>query len=70
MLCKELPNGLRHPSRSTLTRVVRAGGGTREHHFAGTNSKPRKLLKNATTPTTPAPAGFAGVRVHAVLGSR
>ena len=34
-------------------------GGTRERRFDGTNSKPRKLLKNAATPTS---------RVHAVLG--
>jgi len=34
-------------------------GGTREHRFAGTNCKPRKLLENAQTPTR---------RVHAVLG--
>jgi len=33
-------------------------GGTRERYFAGTNSKPRKLLENAATPTS---------RVHAVL---
>jgi hypothetical protein len=51
-------NGLRYP-------LV---GGTRQHHFAGTNFKPRKLLKNAQTPTTMAPAHFAGDRVHAVLG--
>ncbi len=44
------PNGERYP------RV----GGTRQHHFDGTNSKPRKLPKNAATPTR---------RVHAVLGS-
>jgi len=43
-------------------------GGTRQRHFAGTSLKPRKLLENAPTPTTPAPAHFAGVRVHAVLG--
>jgi hypothetical protein len=43
-------NGLRYP------RV----GGRRERHFAGTNSKPRKLPKNAATPTR---------RVHAVLGN-
>jgi len=42
------PNGLRYP------RV----GGTRGRHFDGTNLKPRKLLKNAATPTR---------RVHAVL---
>jgi hypothetical protein len=35
-------------------------GGTRERHFAGTNSKPHKVLENAQTPTR---------RVHAVLGS-
>ena len=34
-------------------------GGTRQHPFAGTNSKPQKLLENAPTPTS---------RVHAVLG--
>jgi len=33
-------------------------GGTRERHFAGTDSKPRKLPENAATPTR---------RVHAVL---
>ena len=31
------PNGVRYP-------LV---GGTRQHHFNGTNFKPRKLLKNA-----------------------
>src|SRR5512134_3671456 len=36
------PNGLRYP-------LV---GGTRQRHFAGTNFKPRKLPKNAQTPTT------------------
>jgi len=35
-------------------------GGTRQRHFIGTNFKPRKLLKNAATPTR---------RVHAVLGA-
>jgi len=43
------PNGLRYP-------LV---GGTRQCRFAGTNCKPRKLLKNAPTPTS---------RVHALLG--
>ncbi len=43
------PNGWRYP-------LV---GGTRERHFAGTNSKPHKLPENAATPTS---------RVHAVLG--
>ena len=62
------PNGWRYP-------LV---GGTRQRRFAGTNSKPRKLPENAQTPTTLAPAFFAGVRagsapayaagVHAVLG--
>jgi hypothetical protein len=52
------PNGWRYP-------LV---GGTRQRRFAGTNSKPRKLLENAQTPTTMAPAYFAGDRVHAVLG--
>ena len=35
-------------------------GGTRQRCFAGTNSKPRKMLENAQTPTS---------RVHALLGS-
>ena len=52
------PNGLRYP-------LV---GGTRQRHFDGTRLKPRKLLENAQTPTTLAPAYVAGVRVHAVLG--
>jgi len=43
------PNGLRY-------RLV---GGLRKRHFDGANSKPRKLLENAQTPTS---------RVHAVLG--
>jgi len=43
-----LPNGWRYP-------LV---GGTMGRHFAGTNSKPPKLLENAQTPTS---------RVHAVL---
>ena len=43
------PNGERYP-------LV---GGTRQRHFAGTNSKPRKLLENAQTPTS---------RVHALFG--
>ena len=42
------PNGLRYP-------LV---GGTSERHFDGANSKPRKMLENAQTPTS---------RVHAVL---
>jgi len=45
----EAPNGVRYP-------LV---GGTRQHHFDGTNFKPRKVLENAPTPTS---------RVHAVLG--
>ena len=53
-----LANGSRYP-------LV---GGTRERHFGGTNSKPRKVPENAQTPTTMAPALFAGDRVHAVLG--
>ena len=44
------PNGERYP-------LV---GGTRQRHFAGTNSQSRKLLENAPTPTS---------RVHAVLGN-
>jgi hypothetical protein len=43
-------------------------GGTRSRHFDGTNSKTRKLLENAATPTTLVPAHFAGDRLHAVLG--
>src|SRR5687767_13958641 len=35
-------------------------GGTRQRHFVGTNFKPRKLPKNAQTPTS---------RVHALLGN-
>jgi len=49
LFLKEAANGLRYP-------LV---GGTRQRHFAGTNSKPRKLPENAQTPTS---------RVHAVLG--
>jgi len=40
----------------------------RERHFDGTRLEPRNLLENAQTPTTMAPAYFAGDRVHAVLG--
>ena len=36
-----------------------AGGRDENRHFDGTSLKPRKLLKNAPTPTS---------RVHAVLG--
>jgi hypothetical protein len=43
-------------------------GGTRQRHFAGTNSKPHKPPENAATPTTMAPALFAGDRVRALLG--
>jgi hypothetical protein len=42
------PNGSRYP-------LV---GGTRQRRFAGTHSKPKKLLENAQTPTS---------RVHALL---
>ena len=52
------PNGLRYPSRSTL--VGGLVGGRRERRFAGTNFKPRKLPKNAQTPTTPAPLVLRG----------
>jgi len=45
---RKLPNGSRYP-------LV---GGTRQRHFAGTNSQSRKLLENAPTPTS---------RVHALL---
>jgi len=41
-------------------------GGARERHFDGTSSKPQKLPENAQTPTTPAPAFFAGDRVHVI----
>src|SRR3990172_2836897 len=44
------PNGWRYP-------LV---GGTRQRYFDGTNSKPRKVPKNAATPTS---------RVHALLGA-
>jgi hypothetical protein len=44
-----LANGERYPR----------AGGMRQRRFDGTNSKPRKLLENAQTPTR---------RVHAVLG--
>ena len=44
-----MPNGSRYP-------LV---GGTRECRFDRTNSKPRKLLENAQTPTS---------RLHALLG--
>jgi hypothetical protein len=47
---RERANGWRYP-------LV---GGTRQCHFAGTNTKPRNLLENAQTPTS---------RVHAVLGN-
>lgn len=40
--CSLRANGLRYP-------LV---GGTRQRHFAGTNSKPRKLPENAPTPTS------------------
>jgi hypothetical protein len=49
MVFNKVPNGLRYP------RV----GGTRGRRFDGTRFKPRKLPKNAQTPTR---------RVHAVLG--
>ena len=40
----------------------------RKRHFAGSSFKPRNVPENAQTPTTMAPALFAGDRVHAVLG--
>ena len=52
------PNGLRYP------RV----GGTRERRFAGTHFKPRKLPKNATSPTRRVHTYPGGLR-DAVLGS-
>jgi len=51
--------------RGTLLEYL---GLKRQRHFAGTNFKPRKVPENAQTPTTMAPAHFAGDRVHAVLG--
>jgi len=45
----------------------RRSPGTRQRHFAGTNSKPRKLPEKAQTPTTIAPV-LVGDRVHALLG--
>ena len=50
MFCTGLPNGWRYPR----------WGGTRQLYFAGTNFKPRKMLKIAATPTS---------RVHALLGN-
>ena len=44
------PNGVRYP-------LV---GGTRECHFAGINSKPRKLPEIAQTPTTMVSVLFRG----------
>ena len=44
-------------------------GGTRQRHFHRTNFELRKLPENAPTPTTPAPAPFAGDRVHALLAA-
>ena len=46
---RQPPNGLRYPLVD----------GTRERHFNGIRSKPRKLPENAQTPTS---------RVHALLG--
>src|SRR5215208_4378054 len=45
-----LPNGLRYP-------LV---GGTRQRHFDGTSFKPRKVPKNAQTPTTMVSVPFRG----------
>jgi hypothetical protein len=41
-------------------------GGTKSRHFAGINTKPRKLLQIAPTPTTLVPAHFAGDRLHII----
>jgi len=43
-------------------------GGMRYRCFDGADSKPRKRLENALTPTTMAPTYVVGDRVHAVLG--
>jgi hypothetical protein len=60
-----VPNGVRYPLVISTGSIRR--GGTRQRNFDGTNSKPRKLLENAPTPTTMAPV-LVGDRVHAVLG--
>ncbi len=49
---------LTNTKQSNGMRYLRVGG-TRERRFVGTSLQPRKLLKNAATPTR---------RVHAVLG--
>ena len=60
-----VPNGVRYPLVISTGSIRR--GGMRQRRLDGTNSKPRKLLENAPTPTTMAPV-LVGDRVHAVLG--
>jgi hypothetical protein len=42
-------------------------GGTRLHHFTGTNLKPRKVLENAQTPTRRGHAVLAGLLLQRTL---
>jgi hypothetical protein len=46
-------------------------GGTRQRPFAGTHSKPRKMLENAQTPTRRVHAVLAGdvLKVYPIWGS-
>jgi hypothetical protein len=57
------------PTLDTASHRYPLVGGVRQRYFDGINLKPRKRLENAQTPTTTAPAYFAGGRVHAVLAS-
>jgi hypothetical protein len=59
----KVANGSRYPLVGFDT--AQPPGGTRQRHFDGTNCKPHKLLENVASPTTMAPALFAGDRVHA-----
>ena len=59
LFLRQPPNGVRYP-------LV---GGTRERCFVGTNFEPPKVPENAQTPTTMAPAYFAGDRVHYYPGA-
>jgi len=47
---EEWANGLRYPLVISTGSIRR--GGTRQRHFDGIRLKPRKLSKNAQTPTT------------------